>query len=143
MPIAPTSAPPVDHVSDRDALKDELLSVAGLSGYGAHFQVKEVLTEAGFEVRLVQKIWVHQIWETRLLRGTAVFPETAKEMEREFSRIFRANGMPIARDDITVGPNGDRINLAFTWRAGCTGILAVGKSGCATFQFAHLRRPRG
>jgi hypothetical protein len=53
--------------ADADDVREWFLAFC--SG-NCHERIKDALTEAGFDVRRVQKQWFHHVWEISMQRGT-------------------------------------------------------------------------
>jgi hypothetical protein len=106
-----------------DPLK-KFLAKRKLDGLYHHCRLARFLTGAGFDIRRVERKDNHaHVWNVHMRRG---FVPCGKEVETAKAYIqtfLRRQGVRYPKREIAVMVRGDRIVVAFRWKAGTPGML--------------------
>jgi len=103
--------------ADRSLLKSAVYKCLSDSSY-FHFRFRQVFVDAGFEVRRVERIECHPVWQVKLVRGVFELSRQSVEAARQIGRLLTANGLPVERNAISVILNGNRVTCSFVFADG-------------------------
>lgn len=137
-PMKTTSVVPKSRHAD---LKDELLPFNDPDGFLYHYKILNVMDREGFDVRKIEKLWVHHIWWVHAARGTAVLPDNLRRARHPLVRLFQANNISVQRDSLEVVHDRQKLVIGFTWEEGVAGILVKRTPHCATFRIEYEPGP--
>jgi hypothetical protein len=161
---------PIISVACLKSRKDTFLNKI-LLRCGAHYQSgdlfyqrlwRERLRSIGFRVLLVQKLFIHEVWEIRVCGNLAAqtyllvskpIPKKhawsnevlVKQLQAELHQIAIDLGLPIRRDCLTVIRTGAYFQASFIWPKGKPGLLLKKEKKPEAFSFLikpWLRRNR-
>jgi hypothetical protein len=118
--FAPAYILPED-CTDRSLLKKAIFKSLSDSSY-FHFRFKQVFVDAGFEVRHIERIECHPVWQVRLVRGAFELSRQSVEAARQIGRLLTANGLPVERNAISVILNGNRVTCSFVFADGAENV---------------------
>lgn len=83
-----------------------------------HFRFRQVFLDAGFEVRHVEHSECHPVWQIKLVRGAFNLSRQSVEAARQIGRLLKANGLPVARNAISVILRGNHVTCSFVFADG-------------------------
>ena len=116
MPDHPQGLFPEDCI-DRNLLKHAVFKCLSDGSYH-HDHFRQVFVDAGFEVRHVERIECHPVWQVKLVRGAFELSRQSVEAARQIGRLLTANGIPVERNAISVILNGNRVTCSFVFADG-------------------------
>ncbi len=106
-----------------DPLK-KFLAKRSLDGLYHHCRLARFLTGAGFDIRRIERQDNHaDVWVVHMRRGFVPWGEEVETAKAYVQTFLRRRGVPYPRREIDVSLRGDRIVVAFIWKAGTPGIL--------------------
>lgn len=88
-----------------------------------HYRFREVFSAAGFEVRHVEKVSCHPVWNIKLGRGTFELARDCLKAARQIRRLLDQHRLMVERNAIAVVQNGNYILCSFVFPNGCEGDL--------------------
>jgi len=88
----------------------------------AHIVITTALTEAGFDVRRIEKHWFHNCWEVLMRRSTAGLAPQHRLAARQVRLILADAGVYVEPDAISIDRRGERIQVAFIYDGGQEGV---------------------
>lgn len=121
--------------------KDELLPFNDPDGFLFHYKLLHLFERQGFDVRKIEKLWVHNIWWIHAARGTAVLPDNLRRARHPLVRLFQANNISIQTDSLEVVQDRQKLVIGFMWEEGVAGILVKRTPHCATFRIEYEPDP--
>ena len=122
MPDSPTPYLLPEEEFDRSVLK-RCIFTALTENLSIHLQIKEALTEAGFQVSRIRKHEIHDLWEIRLQRGSEMFNDNYAQIRRRIRRVLKAVNVYSKRDGMEVGFQGKRLVVGFCSKFGAVGYI--------------------
>jgi predicted ATP-grasp superfamily ATP-dependent carboligase len=91
-------------------------------GGDCHERIKEALTEAGFNVRSIEKFPDHDYWEVKMKRATANHAPQYRLTNRQVRAILEKAGVNVAADEIIIDQKRGRILCAILYAGGSVGV---------------------
>jgi hypothetical protein len=106
-----------------DALK-KFLAKRSLGGLYHHCRLARFLTGAGFDIRRVEREDNHaDVWVVHMRRGFVPWGEEVETAKSYVQTFLRRQGVHYPKREIDVSVRGDRMIVAFIWKAGTPGML--------------------
>jgi hypothetical protein len=106
-----------------DPLK-KFLAKRELDGLYHHCRLARFLTEAGFDIRRIERKDNHaDVWNVHMRRGFVPWGEEVETAKTYVRTFLRRQGVRYPRHEIDVMLRGERLVVAFIWKAGTPGTL--------------------
>ena len=106
-----------------DPLK-KFLAKRKLGGLYHHCRLARFLTAAGFDIRRVERKDNHaDVWVVHMRRGFVPWGEEVVTAKACVQTFLRRQGVRYPKREIEVSMQGDRMIVAFIWKAGTPGML--------------------
>jgi hypothetical protein len=128
------------------------------SGTFYHRQLRDRLTEIGFQVLSVERVDSHPLWRIRLKASLKVqahllisqpaglfdLSKSHGLLERQLTkyihRILNQLGQPVRKDEIVVVRSGAYVHVAFVWPLGTPGVVGRAPKEHHPFQVSLVLR---
>jgi hypothetical protein len=89
-----------------------------------HCRLARFLTGAGFDIRRIERKDNHaDVWVVHMRRGFVPWGQEVESAKVYVQTFLRRQGVRYPKREIDVSVHGDRILVAFIWKAGTPGML--------------------
>ena len=106
----------VEQCDDPDELKRVALNYLSKSTF-LHGSLRVAFGELGFDVRRVEKLWFHEMWQVRL-GADRVLCGCEAEVTKCLRGALRRHRLPADPDTLTVRIDGSHVRVAFAMPGG-------------------------
>ena len=119
-PTPPYQLP--EGVADRNVLKLCIFN-ALTEDLSFHYQMKNALCAAGFEVTRIQKHWFHNVFEVTLTRSTETRDDSDNQLSGKIRRALKSESIDFDKSTFVLSVQGRRLICAFCFKLGGEGTI--------------------
>ena len=110
----------------------KFLAKRNIIGLYHHCRLARFLTAAGFDIRRIERQDnLADVWVVQLRRGFVPSGEEVETAKAYVHTFLLRQGVRYPKREIDVSVRGERLIVAFIWKAGTPGMLIFGEATCA------------